>query len=135
MCSQLKIPEEQQIIKLCAFSFVDLLRALESPNVQSAEDTRGEADYLTFPIFFSRFAAGVGITKCAVSGRNRGEDRLLSFCPFLLALESLNVMQSAEDTEEQQTIKLFPFSFVDLLRALESPNVRSAEDTSEAADY
>jgi hypothetical protein len=31
--------EEQQIIKLCAFSFVDLLRALKSPNVPSSEDT------------------------------------------------------------------------------------------------
>jgi hypothetical protein len=45
MCSQLKILVEQQIIKLFPFSFVDLLRALESPNVQSAEDTRGAADY------------------------------------------------------------------------------------------
>jgi hypothetical protein len=45
MCSQLKIPEEQQIIKLFPFSIANLLRALESPNVQSAEDIREEADY------------------------------------------------------------------------------------------
>ncbi len=68
----LKIPEEKQIIKLCPFSSVELLLALESP---CAEDTRGAADYQTFPIFR-----------------------------------------------------------VDLLRALESPNVQTAENIREEAD-
>jgi hypothetical protein len=100
MCSQLKTSEKKQIIKLCPFPFVDLLRALESPNVQSAEDTREARILLNFAHFFCRFAA----------------------------LESPN-LQSAEDTDEKQIFKICPFSFVDLLRALESSNVQSAEDT------
>ncbi len=74
--------------------------------MQSAEDTRGAADYSTFPIF-CKFAAGVGITM-------RG----------LLKIQ-----------EEQQIIKLYPFSSVDLLQTLKSPNVQSAEDIGEEADY
>ncbi len=37
--------------------------------------------------------------------------------------------------EEQQIIKLYPFSPVDLLQPLKSPNVQSAEDIGEEADY
>jgi hypothetical protein len=76
MCSQLKIPEEQQIIKIFPFSFVDLLR--------------------------------------------RWNHQMC--CQLKIP-------------EEKQIIKLCPFHFVDLLQALESPNVRSAEDTRGEADY
>jgi hypothetical protein len=70
MCSQLKTPEEKHIIKLCPFSFVDLLRVLKSPNVPPAEDTEEQKIIKLFPF---------------------------SFVDLLRALESPNV-QSAEDT-------------------------------------
>jgi hypothetical protein len=64
-------------------ALVNSLRALESPNVQSAEDTRGAADYSTFPIFFCRFAAGVGITVRGLL-KIPEEKQIIKLCPFLL---------------------------------------------------
>jgi hypothetical protein len=90
----LKIPEKKQIIKLCPFSFVDLLRALESPNVQSAEDKRSKQIIQLCPF---------------------------SFVYLLRASWNHQMCSQLKTPEEQQIIKLCLFSFVDLLRALESP--------------